>query len=177
MSGCAKEKTAANDPDPIWHHTMDSQLYKECAWSYCLKRAINLTASDGAFELAMKTAKVQTVSVCVNDYHKAQLTTRLELLTLRAMCDSTKSDHEPPLAALFSGTPATLKPKPGVPNPTPAPKPAPPPKLPATPSTPANLLAEMQAQLLEIKNSAAATGTGGRRGTPPIEPCSATYVE
>ena len=33
--GNAKDK---KDTDPIWHHTMDKKFYKECAWSYCLKK-------------------------------------------------------------------------------------------------------------------------------------------
>eukprot|EP00959_Pyramimonas_sp_CCMP1952_P053457 1118313-Pyramimonas_sp.AAC.1 len=50
----------------------------------------------------MRAAEVQTVAVCVNEYRKTSLATRLEFLALKATCDSTSSEHEPPLAALFS---------------------------------------------------------------------------
>ena len=44
--GGAKDK---KDIEAIWHHTMHPKFNKERAWSYCLKRAVNLSGSDGAF--------------------------------------------------------------------------------------------------------------------------------
>lgn len=149
---------AKKDVEPIWHMSMDPNFYKECASSYYLKRVINLTGSDGIFEMAMLSMKIPIVTVCLNEYHKSALKTRLEKQAMKHMCDSTHPAHEPALAALF----AVEAPKP-VPKPAPAPKPKPQPApqpaaQPALPTpTPApqppqgDLLAQMQAKLAEIR--------------------------
>ena len=164
----AKDKA---EVEAIWEQTMDSKFYKECTWSYCLKRAVNLSGSDGAFELAMRAAKVQTVTVCLNDHHKAALATRLEFHTLKAMCDSTNADHEPPLAALFSGeAPAKAKaptqPKVATTKTAGVPPAGVPPK--ALPSLKGSnqLLAEMQARLAQIQQTAQSSGGEGGEGAP-----------
>ena len=92
---------AKTDVEPIWHMSMDPNFYKECASSYYLKRVINLTGSDGIFEMAMLSMKIPIVTVCLNDYHKSALKTRLEKQAMKHMCDSTHPAHEPALAALF----------------------------------------------------------------------------
>ena len=152
--GKGKEK---KESEPTWHLTMDSKFYSECAHSYCLKRVINLSGSDGLFELAMRQEKVQVLTVCLNDYHKAALTTRLEFKALKDMCDSTSPDHEPPLAALFNGeatkSAAVTKTVGGSA-----------PGAVASKQKAGSLLEKMQAKLQTIKKKAAAAPTGDEEG-------------
>ena len=164
-------KPSPKDLEPVFHHTMDPKFYCELVHSYCLKRFLNLSATDGLLEMQMLELKVPTVSVCLNDNHKKALKDRIEVLMLKAMLDAQNSSfHEPSFAALFKAPekkhPPALKPNEKKPQPGSAKDPPKDPSPKDPPKSSASLMEDFQKRLEDIKKNA----TGAEPPEAPDSP-------